>query len=146
MRLTPVASISGNPRRDERIKMKTIGPRRKGGVDEDQSIIVRQGIVIRWPYKFNSLPVCHSTETARSWPPGQAVSQGLRVAAQLPTGGTGALKCTNNGDGGTLAIEMFNLTAIEVGSLIFQYVERPPPQMGDAGLRPTTVDEKGDDK
>jgi len=41
---------------------------------------------------------------------------------------------------------MFNLTAIEVGSLIFQYVERPPPQMGDAGLRPTTVDEKGDDK
>jgi hypothetical protein len=50
----------------------------------------------------------------------QAVSQALTVASALSTAGTATLTCKNNGSGGNLSIETFNLNAIAVGTLTFQ--------------------------
>jgi hypothetical protein len=55
-----------------------------------------------------------------SEPAGQAVSQALTVAANLSTPGLAMLKCSNNGDGGNLSIQTFNLNAVRVGMLKFQ--------------------------
>ncbi len=55
-----------------------------------------------------------------SEPAGQAVSQALTVAAQLSTQGIATLRCRNNGGGGNLAVQTYNLNAVRVVSLTFQ--------------------------
>ncbi len=55
-----------------------------------------------------------------SEPAGQAVSQALTVASQLSARGTAMLKCRNNGVGGNLSVQTFNLNAVQVVSLMFQ--------------------------
>lgn len=55
-----------------------------------------------------------------SAPGGQTVSQALTVASRLSSPGTVMLRCRNNGTGGNLSIQTFNLNAIKVGAVMFQ--------------------------
>jgi hypothetical protein len=52
--------------------------------------------------------------------PHQAVSQALSVAAQLDAPGTATLSCNNNGIGGNLAIQTYNLNAVQVDTIDVQ--------------------------
>jgi hypothetical protein len=61
-----------------------------------------------------------NAQALNSEPAGQAVSQALTVASQLSTRGIATLKCRNNGVGGNLSVETFNLNAVQVLTLMFQ--------------------------
>jgi hypothetical protein len=55
-----------------------------------------------------------------SVPAGQAVSQALTVASHLVSMGSATLKCRNNGAGGNLSVQTFNINSIRVVNLTFQ--------------------------
>lgn len=54
-------------------------------------------------------------------PAGEAVSQALTVAANLSSTGSAILKCRNNGAGGNLSVQTFNINAVRAGSLTVQH-------------------------